>query len=54
MENVVIFNGFETIKFIGTVIGQYTKNTSKWGYVYCLGKTIIVEKIENEWWGRTT
>ena len=55
MQNIVIFNGFETVKFTANVFNRYTKGaTAQWGFVVFRGECIAVENMGKEWWGRTT
>jgi hypothetical protein len=56
MQNIIIFNGFETVKFTANVFNHYTKGaTALWGFVVFRGSNVRVEKMaDGEWWGRTT
>ena len=55
MENIVIFNGFETVEMTAKVFDRYTKGaTSNWGFVVFRGELVRVENMGTEWWGRTT
>ena len=62
MQNIVIFNGFETVKFPAKVFEKRIcpKPTDPFqsvvkGIVVFRGEIVEVEDMgEGEWWGRTT
>lgn len=58
MNKIVIFDGFRTVESFGKVenIHDSTHNgvTRLGGWVVYAGRMLYVEKVNTEWWGRTT
>lgn len=59
MNSIIIFNGFQTVKFMAEVVDKHTIQRHGLdvlcGTVSWKDKAIHVEWVgKNEWWGRTT